>query len=225
MDERLPVLLSAIASDILTGYMAGGAATIGAVSGLALADLMKRRAETARDILLSEMRRGDKSIVEVQDVEPLVAILYRFSRAAQEGTARLNLRLMAKVIAGQAHIGNFRADEFLYYAGLLASLRREEIILIATLQRLREDPEILALDEGERAGSAQKKAIEGLVPAVFKSAGEFKAVANATLRTGLVVAGTGWGGGMIHQTSPLMDRLEQLAPFEDALKREGHNVA
>jgi len=40
---------------------------------------------------------------------------------------------MAKVIAGQAHRGNLLADEFLYHADMLASLRREGVLVLGTL--------------------------------------------------------------------------------------------
>jgi hypothetical protein len=42
---------------------------------------------------------------------------------------------MAKMIAGQAHRGNLLNDEFLYYADMLASLRREEVLVLGRLYR------------------------------------------------------------------------------------------
>jgi hypothetical protein len=57
-------------------------------------------------------------------------------RAAREGTARLNLRLLAKAIAGKLRVGSLVADEFLQYAEALASLSRDEIIVIGTMYKM-----------------------------------------------------------------------------------------
>ena len=58
-----------------------------------------------------------------------------------------------------------------------------------------------------------------LVPAVFPSEQHFIATLGATTRTGLVIASSAIGM-MVYQTSPLMETLESLAPFQDALDAE-----
>src|SRR5712692_6521403 len=55
-------------------------------------------------------------------------------RAAQEGAARLNLRLLAKVIAGQFQAGRLVADEFLHHAERLALLSRDEVVVIGMIE-------------------------------------------------------------------------------------------
>lgn len=220
MSDELPALLSGVVSDAITGFASGGASTGGAVAGILLSRLFEKRLETARDILTEQLSRGDKTLSDVAELEEVVAITYRYARAAQEGAARLNLRLMAKVIAGQAHLGNLVADKFLYYADLLASLRREEVILIATLRKNLHSDAVKQVDEGKQAGRAQTVTIEELVPSLFKSSEHLKAVASATTRTGLVVAES-LLGGMAYVTTPLLDTLLSVASFEDALREEG----
>ena len=219
MSDKLPILLSGIVADAMTGFASGGAGTTGAVAGIILSELLHKRLETARDVLLDELRSGDKKLAEASEVDEIVAILERYARAAREGAARLNLRLMAKVIAGQAHRGNLIADEFLYYADILASLRQEEIILIATLHRQRYSTEVAETDGGARAYKAQTLTRDKLVPGLFPSEKQFMATLGSTTRTGLVI-GSSAIGTMVYQTSPLMDTLETLAPFREALEAE-----
>ncbi|MBM3567994.1 MAG: hypothetical protein FJX46_04475 [Alphaproteobacteria bacterium] len=106
-----------------------------ALLGEAFKAVMEKRMRHARDVLTEELKRGAISIPEASAADPLAAMLFRYIRAAQEGSARLNLRLLAQVIAGQAHCGNLIADEFLYYADILSGLKREEIIFVAELHR------------------------------------------------------------------------------------------
>src|SRR6516165_3622152 len=121
---------------------------------------------------------GDERDAEVEEA---AAIFYRYMRAAQEGGARLNLRLMAKIIAGQADRGNLVADEFLYYADMLASLRREEVLALGTLYRhWKSDPRV------DVAGVALSGAQAELIPKVFRDNEEFLAALGAAARTGLI---------------------------------------
>lgn len=217
--DKTPALLSGVVTDLMTGGASGGAGTIGAVAGIALSDLMARRREAARDVLLDELRVGDRTLVETGEVDEVVAILERYARAAREGAARLNLRLMAKVIAGQAHLGNLVADEFLYYADLLASLRREEIILLATLHRLKFMSEVVAIDEGGRLKKIEELAVADLVSGLFETQEMLRAVMGGLTRTGLV-QGHSTFGRIMYGTTALMDKLVDLADFDEALSKE-----
>jgi hypothetical protein len=190
----------------------------GSIAGLAIETVFRKRAEAARDIILEEIRQGRKTINDIE-VEEAVAILERYLRAAKEGAARLNLRLMAKVIAGQKESQTLTASEFLYHAEILASLRREEILLLATMYKHSQSPEIQAKKEEERGGAAMTVAMDELVPSIFKNKDEFRATAGATMRTGLMIGASGWGS-IVFSTSPLMEKLYKLAPFEAALAAE-----
>lgn len=224
-NSLVSALVVGLTADVVTGFTSLGAGTGAALAGFALDAVMAKRAERARDVLIDELKRGDRSIHSMAEAEELVAILYRFLRAAQEGTARLNLRLMAQVIAGQAHLGNLVADEFLYYADILASLRREEILLIATLHKYRDALSHPMTDM--KHNDAQNRAKADLIPGVFADQREFQACAGAAMRTGLVIGEASQGviaaphtGGFTYYTSPLMDRLARLTSFEAAVARE-----
>ena len=97
----------------LTSIMGGGFADVvnamgwpvSNLAGSALAEglkaLLDARASKSRTLLLEEVRKGNKTLESAADADEFIAIIYRYARSGQEGTARLNLRLMAKVIAGQ----------------------------------------------------------------------------------------------------------------------------
>jgi hypothetical protein len=191
----------------------------GSLLGVAVDHLLRRRAETAREILLSELRSGDRTLSEVEHDE-IAAVLFRYIRAAQEGAARLNLRLMAKVIAGQASLGNLVADEFLYYADILSSLRREEVILLGTIYReTRFQKENSQVAEEEKVGAALTATQAKLVPMPFPTAEDFLATAGALLRTGLISASSGFGY-LVYQATPLLERFCALISIDDALKKD-----
>ena len=91
---------------------------------------LRRRAETLRSIILSEIRQGDFSTVDSDDI---IAISYRLMRDATEGVAKNNLRLMARLICGLNNAQQLTAQNFQKYAKILADLEPEEIQIIASV--------------------------------------------------------------------------------------------
>lgn len=93
-------LLGALVTDVATNFQSSVASTIGAVGSEFLGKVMKRRTEAVREIMISELKLGDRRLTDLE-IEESAAIVYRYARAAEEGTARVNLRLLAAVFAGQ----------------------------------------------------------------------------------------------------------------------------
>ena len=220
MPEQLPDLLSALVSDIFGAneWLMGSLA--GAGLGAAIKRLLRRRMDQAGEILLDEVRRGEKTL-RASEVEEAVAVLLRYGRAATEGSARLNLRLMAKVIAGQAHQGVLYADQFLRCADVLAGLTREEIIFLGTVHRHWHATDVVALEQGRRQQSTRARARLELIPVPFRDAGDFYATAEAVTRTGLLRTADGVEDDfMLFQPTRLMDDLHSMAPFEAAIRDE-----
>jgi hypothetical protein len=94
---NLPSPLATIAGDllpILTGI------PLGNTLAESVTRLIDGRRRKARDILMEELSQGQALIESVSDVDELAAIFLKYMRAAEEGTARLNLRLMAMTIRG-----------------------------------------------------------------------------------------------------------------------------
>ena len=184
----------------------------------ALERILERRRVRARELLRDALSKGAVTLSQAIHEEEAAAILYRFDRAAIEGTATLNLRLMAEVIANQAFIGNLVADEFLYYAEMLGSLRREEIILIATMHRIR-----LNAPSQMSSDAKTEQLVSELVPRLFPDPETLRANAMACMRTGLVMDRNTMDDAGNYTTSPLMDRLEKLASFEEALRADNYS--
>ncbi|CAM2189986.1 conserved hypothetical protein [Paraburkholderia sacchari] len=216
----LPNLIGAFVADSLAAASSSFASLGGAALGSALSAVMKKREDAAREILLDEIRHGGAPPT-ADDVDGSVAILYRYWRAAQEGAGRLNLRLLASVYAGQLHDRAIVADDFLYYADLLASLRRDEIILLGTFLRHSTNP-----DGTPRVGDEPMRMTrDEMVPRIFEVHEDYNAALGALLRTGLISAdavGGAIGGGpsMVYRVTNLLRRLNRLAGIEGVVGRE-----
>ncbi|WP_233890111.1 hypothetical protein [Paraburkholderia flagellata] len=186
----------------------------GNVAGFGLKQLMAKRLDAAREVLLNELARGQSRVSEV-DLEEGLAIVYRFLRAAQEGAARVNLRLLSQVIANQAWGGTMKADDFLYYADILGPLRRDEMLLLGSLHRNWFDERRLSLDVGQRRIETIGAMKADLVPGVFESDADFFAIADSLTRTGLVATVAAYGGSF-YEPSPLLQRVVRMVDFEAA---------
>ncbi len=183
----------------------------GAGFALVAGQLLRQRAEQARDILLDELRRGEQTL-SAPEVDETVAVLLRYGRAAQEGAARLNLRLMAKIIAGQAQQHVLYANEFLRHADVIAGLRREEVILLGALQRHWDAPAVQALaNDHDRMNEAKRLMLAELIPVPFMDIAELAATEDAIVRTGFL-AGTETFGGTIYKPTRTFQRICALIP-------------
>jgi uncharacterized protein with PIN domain len=219
MQEQLPALLSALVGDAFGagGWLMGNVAGTGIA--IAVQQVQRRRAERARDILLDEVRLGEK-VLNAPEMEEAAAVLLRYGRAAQEGAARLNLRLMAKVIAGMVYQQALYADEFLRHADVIAGLRREEVILLGALQRHWTAIDVQALpDDHDRMNEAKRRIVAELIPVPFVDIAELTATEDAVVRTGFL-AGTETYGGTIYKPTRAFERLSALVPLEAALEVE-----
>jgi hypothetical protein len=234
----LPEIIGAFVSDAfeLTGSHGGS------VAGLAIGRFFRRRAEQARDILFEELSLANISEAQAASEDDAIAVIVRYLRAAREGTARLNLRLLAKAIAGKLRTGNLVADEFLQYAEALGSLSRDEIIVIGVVykvwaehQRLAAtdpaeaakytDPWVLAMRELSGKGMAEDLVaavsaraqrsglIYGMAAPIPKTTGG--GGFNDTVRTG-----TDFPSAFFYHITPMLTELGKTVDFQDALVRE-----
>ncbi len=222
-------------SQAATPEVIGGAlfkSAAGAPGSLAAAQALKRvferRTGAAREILLEEIaEKGEMEGLSDEKADDLIAMLWRYHRAANEGAARLNMRLLARIIGGQIEQKALTADEFLYYADTLASLRREEVILIATLKKHQNLVESETPEEREGKEYPPKRAFETakeeLIPRVFPEWEDMLITAYAAMRTGLV---SSWdvpllGGSAVYfRTTKLLSQITRYAQFDQVLERE-----
>jgi hypothetical protein len=218
MVEQLPSLISAVVSDWFTYFSLPGGATGGWATGAVIQHFMRRRLEAARDILFDELRSGEKRLPAVQ-IDEGVAIICRYFRAAQEGAARINLRLLSSAIADQARRSALVADDFLRDADMIASLRREEILLLAELHHAWGSDSLQQSDPANQPEEGVRWATSRLVPGVFKDRQSLEAAAGALLRTGMLKVVFA-AMGLSFSPTPLLARLVSSAPLEAAIAKE-----
>lgn len=212
---KLPEVVSAIIEGtewLKTGGISAGRA--------ALAAYLAKRSDDARAILFEELKSGGKLAEQVAAHDDGIAVIHGYMRAAWEGRARVNLRLLAKAITGQLQMGSLVADEFYLNAESLAGLSRDEIIFISTLYRHhgklpnvpkdqmgeneKQSPWLATLEELKGKGWHQDK-VSG--------------VAGRCLRSGFVIAQAAWDM-LAYKASPMLLDLCKTVDFEDALRRE-----
>jgi hypothetical protein len=218
----LPEIVGEFISDAIT--MAGEAAKVSfpgaAIAGRAVARYLKRCREAARDILMDELRCANISGAQAASEDDAVEVIYRYLSAAQQGAARLNLRLLAKVIVGQFEAGRLVADEFLQFAEVLASLSRDEIIVIGTMYR--------AWCNVQQQARERPTTVSGIDPwdvakreLSTKGWNDDRAITAATRsqRSGLLTSKTVYGG-QAFVVSPMLIELGATVDFDDALRSE-----
>jgi len=217
MNKNLPSLVANAIADILGAFQIPGASTLGMLSGAAIEELLAKRVENARKIIIEELAHARRPLEDVHERDEIVAIVYRYLDAARQGAARLNLRLLAKVASGQVEREEIRADVFLRHAEMLSSLAREEVIFLATLHRH------FAQAHARDNIAVYREVEEAIVAAVGCERGEVKAIAAALQRTGMLMPihpHLVGGAGYYVEPSQALCRVIALASFEDALRDE-----
>lgn len=212
----MPITPGKIVADIFSSVSLPG----GATAGGAIESLLRKRCDGARAIFQEELRQGAQLIEEVDDVDEVASMVYRYLRAAQEGAGRLNLRLMAAVAKGLIGSRSTFADEFLRYADMLSTMTRNELIVTATLYRLWNDCCQDPSSESTKVADVWRALQQELVPQVFDNDEGLYATAWAVSRTGLISVHAGWDGNFF-QPGPELEKIMHLASLEDVIRREG----
>ena len=186
----------------------------------------ERKLAESRDILFDEITGGNFNNIADDDK---ISLMHRYTLAAMNGAARLNLRLLAKAInsiaKGEQLPSPIYANEFNRYAQILETLSNEEIYLLAQLHKMREDDlEYIKLHNEPPKGINANYFTKLIVEYEYshpEKAREIKATAGALLRTGLVSQeGVGFGGANIYALTPFFDKIIELVDFQDALDKE-----
>jgi len=116
--------------------------------------------------------------------------------------------------------------DFLYYADLLASLRRDEITLLGTFLRCSTNA-----DGTPRVGhDPMTQTRAEMVPGVFEAHEDYNAALGALQRTGLISAhATGGAVGssprLVYQVTSRLRKLNRLAEIEGVVGRDRADAA
>jgi hypothetical protein len=189
-----------------------------------LQQYLKNRHERARVILLEEIRRGECGLESI-DQDEVVSVVYRYMTAASMGAARINLRILAKIICGLASKRKpLFATEFLAYADALSSMRQSELIAVALVHKAKkkykeEYPEDKKLT-GEEFSWRQYDFAEKEAKMKWGiSEEDFLAYCISAQRSGLVRPYQGIGK-LFFTSSSVMDSLCETFDFEEAIREE-----
>jgi len=191
------------------GLVSPLAAAGGTIALQTLTAARARRVEAAREIALAEISESRVALLLRECPDDLFSMLSRYGRAAIEGAARDNLRLMARVISGFNVQAPMYASEFLALVDLLATLTPSEIQLLAIYVLVdAETPIPLESREVEVFRRVRVRA----VPAVYSTEMEFKATCAAIGRTGMLLNNGAFDGGA-YVATPRLAQLESLTRF------------
>ncbi|WP_315138468.1 hypothetical protein [Achromobacter marplatensis] len=220
VESNVADYLGAAISDTLAALCIPGAAVLSATAKAALQTHYARKAQEAREIMLGELRAG-RATPENVELEEFAAITVRYARAVREGVGRINLRMLAAILAGQLAHDAVYADEFYRWADILAGLTSDEIVVLAGY--LRHAPADLRTARLVELASAVYQGIYGPDTARW---GDFEAVRGALLRTGLLsISATGGaiGGGssVVFAPTSKLQELGRLVEMEGVLERSG----
>jgi hypothetical protein len=187
---------TAIVGDVLSALQVPGSGFFGKLGD----KYLERKQREAAEILIEEVSKGSPEPI------PLIEIVYRFSKAAADGAARENLRLLAQVIAGLKRNKALQSDKFRKWANVLEQVTRDELLVIgkaiATKRELDANPSISFW-----ARLKEELAISGYQEV------EAGSLCASLTRTGLLLPASGWGE-LVYRPTPWLDELASLADVE-----------
>jgi hypothetical protein len=217
LSSKLPDNIATLATEL---WSAAGRVR-GAGLSAALNRVLEWRLEDAAEILDSELQQVKRRLSRVGEVEEAAGMVLRYIRAAEEGTAAINLRIMAKVIRGLASGSRLQSCHFLRYAEAIAPLTAEEIFIISALYEKTVELERQGLTR-DRDNQAWAMTTEELVPLMFDDEQSLAEVTLTASRTGLVTKAGPFKLGPFCVT-PLLNDLARLASLRRAIIDEGHD--
>lgn len=196
---------SAVAGDLLSALGVPGGGTLAHLAGA----FMEKRRKEAVDTFLSELSSGYHGSVQFakEDLDPLVSILLRFSKAASDGAAIANLRLLSQVVIGLKKNKAMDDDNFRRWCAVLEHLTRAELLMIGI--------GILVDREVESEGAKREefwKRVKTRMETGKYTYSETLSLAASVSRYGIFVPVSGYGGLNYEPT----DWLRQLGSLVDS---------
>jgi hypothetical protein len=198
---------AAIAGDVLSFFKLPGGNTLGGFASLYLQKIRKE----AADILIEEVSKGSDEPINFNetDADPLIEIIYRFSKAVADGAARENLRLLAQVIAGLKRNKALEADKFRKWANTLEQLTRDELVAIGKAISIWRK----MMAAGPKTSGEFWEKLRAELEASGYERSTVEPLCASLSRTGLILPMSAYGG-MVYMPTPWLEELGQLADVE-----------
>lgn len=191
-----------LAAETLSALSLPGASVVDkAVTGA-----LDRRAKVAREVLLESISKEgvDEILQSEQDLDEFVQMMMRFSKCANEGAARQNLKLLAQVISGLKKNHILKFDKFQSCANVIEALTRDEILFLGKLKIW------------SKSNPDDIKWIEFRSMLAHDLADlDINACASALSRTGMILPVSAFGT-MVYVPTKMFYEVCSLAEFENA---------
>ena len=159
---------------------------------------------------LTQCRTLQVDLEDAAKVDETIAVIHRYFVAARDGTARRNLRLMAKAAAGLLKEDRLSVDEFGRFAPILSELTERQMIVAAPFCQSFDELIANENDQAKASMNALTQITEKLVPEKLPDEQEVKAVLWEITGKGLVTAEF-LGGMNFTPTRLLRDLLRYVA--------------
>lgn len=98
---------------------------------------LQRRQNELQNIILQEIREGDFSQVNKDDI---LSIVYRLLNDINEGVGKNNIRLLARLIVGLNNEEQLSSSRFHEFNTIIASLSYEQVLFLAEIVKAYRNP-------------------------------------------------------------------------------------
>lgn len=184
----------------------------------------KQKISESRDILLDEIEQG---CFDNMGEDDKVSVMHRYMQAAMNGSARINLRLLAKAInslsKGEKQSKPIYANEFNRYAQALETLSEDEINLLASMYEYRKNARPPHTRITARGIECENDFLQNFSKHYRYenkiSEEQYISMCSALLRTGLIYPRT-YIRETTYDLSPFFNEIVALVDFQDALRKE-----
>lgn len=179
--------------------------------------VLEKRRQAAREALIEELRNGyhGSTAFEAADAEPLIGIMMRFRRAAEEGAARDNLRLLAQIIAGLKKHRALEFDSFARWSRVLEEMTRDQLLVAGAA--FVHDREGLAPPPPDDDSMTFWPSFVGAMRERGFDEPQLRLHCAALAVHGLLSAASGWGA-LVYEPTPWLRELGLLADLAGAAK-------
>ena len=149
---------------------------------------LETKMKEARDEFFDAIQDGKVDPGDAAKNDETIAVIYRYFVAARDGTARRNLRLMAKAAVGLLKEDRLSVDEFERFALILSELTERQMIVAVPFCQSFDELIANENDQAKASMNALTQITEELVPAKLPDEQEVKAVLWEITGKGLATA-------------------------------------
>ncbi|MFA5593260.1 MAG: hypothetical protein WC989_08105 [Micavibrio sp.] len=212
---------SSIVSDALSIIAPGlPTATLCTAIQMSTHHLLHKRTDEAFEILLEETRDGVFPSRTPDDISSVLGMMLRYQRAAIEGSAKVNLRIMASIFKGILEQECVYPDKFQSMANRISDLTVEELWVVALVYKYkRAIDEKRERTERDLSFSECDEIGDQIFGKDYKNQDRVLAYCASASRAGLIMPQ--YDQNLFrYTTTHIMDELVVLSDFQKILDKE-----